>query len=450
MKWFGKQHTTPVLLAVISTIIYGYFAFFLDRSEFPKLFGLFALLFIAYYLILSHKTHDLKLLLGVGIVSRLVFSIATPNLSQDFYRFIWDGESLLQGINPYLFTPQQLVQAKAVTFEFWPVLYHNMGELSATHFSNYPPINQFFFVIATWLGGSSLLGKIIVFRCILLSADIGILYFGRKLLIHFKKPPHLIFWFFLNPLVIIEGVGNLHFESVMIFFFVWAIYLLQQHKIKWGAILYALSISTKLIPLLFLPAFLRYYNWKKVVLFYGIIGSAVLLLFLPFFSLTFVQNYQETVGLWFSNFEFNASLYNLIKHLSSHYYEYPTWKLIREYGAISPILIATTLCCIALFNKQKSLQQWMQTALWILVTYFLFSTTVHPWYLIFVVFLSVFSSYKFGIIWSFMITLSYYAYSNPTFTESKTLLLLEYLIVIGYIIYEKLNFIKPKLAIPKK
>jgi hypothetical protein len=52
-------------------------------------------------------------------------------------------------------------------------------------------------------------------------------YFGGKLLANLGME---IFYFgIINPLVLIELTGNLHFEGVMLSFFVWGMYLLQQN-----------------------------------------------------------------------------------------------------------------------------------------------------------------------------------------------------------------------------
>ena len=105
-----------------------------------------------------------------------------------------------------------------------------MGKLSARNYSNYPPLNQFMFGLAALLGGSSLLATVVVMRLQLILADIGIYYFGRKLLKNMNRSPYLIFWYFLNPLVIIECTGNLHYEALMLFFFVLAFFLLSRKK----------------------------------------------------------------------------------------------------------------------------------------------------------------------------------------------------------------------------
>ena len=48
-----------------------------------------------------------------------------------------------------------------------------------------------------YFGGNNLLGAVVGLRLIIISADIGIYYFGRKLLKKLNRSPHLIFWYFL-------------------------------------------------------------------------------------------------------------------------------------------------------------------------------------------------------------------------------------------------------------
>jgi len=107
-----------------------------------------------------------------------------PNLSQDFYRFIWDGELVLSGINPYLQTPDAIMANGEILLSNAQELHNGMGSLSARHFSNYPPLNQLLFAFSAFLGGKSIMGSLIVMRSIIILADIGIYYFGKKLL-HF-------------------------------------------------------------------------------------------------------------------------------------------------------------------------------------------------------------------------------------------------------------------------
>jgi hypothetical protein len=71
---------------------------------------------------------------------------------------------------------------------------------------------------------------------------------------------------------------------------------------------------------------------------------------------------------------------------------------------------------------------------WLLTIYMIFSTVVHPWYLTPLVALSAFVNYRFALIWSALVPLSYYTYSQNPYSENYWLTGLEYIIVLGFLI----------------
>ncbi len=449
IKKTWEIHRIPLLLALGSLLLSLSFAYDLERENFLKLFGLYTGLFFLLYKLIQLQKWNFKFLLTVGLLLRLVWLFAEPNLSQDFYRFIWDGQLIKNGINPFLYTPDQIMEWGNIPIANHKSLYQGMGELSAKHFSNYPPLNQLIFAIAAILGGKSTLATIVALRVQIILADIGVFYFGRKLLGSLGKDPSLIFWYFLNPLVIIELTGNLHFEGVMLFFFVWSLFLLFQKKWIAGAPIYALSIMTKLVPILFLPLFLRFFGFKKSIGFYFLIGVSCLVLLLPFYDSAFINNYSETVGLWFSNFEFNAGIYNVVKYIAITFLDGKPWLLVKTYGKIMAISVICFALLFTFFRKNENFDTLLKSMLWVLFAYLVLSSTVHPWYLIFLLTLSIFTKYKFPILWTLMVILSYWAYSNPEYKENLWLVGIEYFAVFGLLIYElttnstkKLDFFK--------
>ncbi len=454
-----------VLLTFISIILYFFFAYFLERTEFNKLILLWFSLFSCFYLLMKSNTISFKNLVGISIIFRLIFLFSTPNLSQDFYRFIWDGRMILEGINPYLSLPETYIQQGVTPITEASNLYAGMGEMNGSHYTNYPPINQLCFFIAAIFSSKSIFGSIIVLRLIIILADLGTLYFGKRLLERLNLPIKNIFWYILNPFIIIEMTGNLHFEPVMLFFLIWGLYKLHQQKWIFSAILIACSVSVKLIPLLFLPLFFQWFTkpntyinqsnkmiWKgfkvvpknflKLVSFYLIILLTITLLFLPFYSSELISNYSNSVGLWFGKFEFNASVYYVFREIGFY---------IRGYNEISIIskitLIATVIFLFKMtFQRQnKTVIQLITTMLFVLSFYYFTSTTIHPWYLATPIILSVFTKYKFPIVWSFVIILSYQAYSNLPWKENLWFVALEYFIVFGYLIYELKKTIVKKM-----
>ncbi|MFT4830669.1 MAG: alpha-1,6-mannosyltransferase [Psychroserpens sp.] len=449
MSSYWKLHKFPMFMVLISIGFYASFSYDLDRSDFIKLITLSLGLFFLCYKIIQFEKWNFKFLLVAGILFRLVFFIATPNLSQDFYRFIWDGELVSHGLNPYLYTPDELIAQGNLVIANAQELHLGMGELSAKHFSNYPPLNQLLFSIAAALGGKSILGGIMAMRVIIICADLGILYFGRKLLKHLNRSSHLIFWYFLNPLVIIELTGNLHFEGVMIFLFLASVYLLAKNKWRWSAVLYSLSILTKLVPLLFLPLFLKHFDIKKSLLFYSLIGVTTIVFTLPFFSMEFITHYSATLSLWFSNFEFNASTYNIIKSIGLQL-DVPAFKMIKIFGKIMPFIIVILVLVFTFLRDNKNISTLITSMLWILSAYYFLATTVHPWYIIFLVILAIFTEFRFPLVWSLTAILSYWAYSNGQFEENLLILSIEYILVYGFLAYELINLNNKNLLFCKK
>ena len=149
MKALWKYHKIPFLFFIVSSLLYLWFAYAIVRTNTIQLLFAYVLLFAFAYKIISSSEFNsskFKLLVVFSIIFRLLFLFAIPNLSQDFYRFIWDGRMILEGFNPYLYTPDSFMGSGKFPVAQGQELYNGMGELSASHYTNYPPINQVLFL----------------------------------------------------------------------------------------------------------------------------------------------------------------------------------------------------------------------------------------------------------------------------------------------------------------
>lgn len=438
-------------------MFYAVFAYDLERTDTVKLISLYTALFFLYYKVLQFEKRNLKLLLCFGIFSRLVFVVAIPNLSQDFYRFLWDGQLIYNGINPYLFAPDELMPNLSLLFTTSHQLYDGMGPLSASHYSNYPPISQFFYYLSSYFGQQNILGSVLFLRCCIILADMGTLFFAQKILTHFGQEKHKAYWYFLNPFICIELTGNLHFEGIMLFLFCLALYLLLKRKWVGSAMAIGLSIATKLIPLMLLPVLFRWladvtpksispekrrgfpyyglvlWDYLKPQTYYSLTLIVIIATFIPFFSFELTQNYLETIGLWFRNFEFNASFYYLIREIG---FIYKGYNIIELAGLKMAVVVVVAILMISYLRKNEKPEIAMSSLLFAMTFYLAFTTTVHPWYVATPLLLCVFTNYKFPVVWSFIVVLSYVAYAHPNFEENPWIIALEYLVLYSCFVKE--------------
>ncbi len=464
---FLKLYKFPILLALSCAAFYFSFAFGLDRSDFFRLIGLYGAVFFLSFKLIQLQKHNFWFLTGAALVFRLIFIFALPMLSQDYFRFIWDGRLIASGWNPYEYIPTELIKLPDFDISQSEDLLTGMGSLSAGHYSNYPPLNQLIFALSGWLASTSIPGSAIIFRLVIILADVGTLIFGRKLLKSLQLPEHQIFWYILNPFIIIELTGNLHFEAVMVFLLVFSLYLLHKGNWIWSAVVLGLSVSIKLLPLLFLPLFFKYFSrtsiglsltksnshpersrridgLKKLFLYYIVCISTVGISFLPFYSAEVISNFMNSVGLWFGKFEFNASIYYIIRWIG---FQVKGYNIIETVGKILPLMTILVILGLTFFRKYQNTKQLLTNMLFAVTAYLFLSTTVHPWYLAIPLMLSIFTNFRYMIIWTAVVMLSYYTYSNPAFQENLWLITLEYLVLFGFLIKELLNNRKQAITV---
>lgn len=434
MKLNIKSTVISSLTLVLSMFLYLLIGYFLERTESGSLLISFSLLFLGFMILMYQRITPLLILI-IGLTFRLIFIISLPELSQDFNRFIWDGNLQIIGTNPYLFKPNYLINTNEL-FYLSSDLFHGMGELSNSNFSNYPPISQWMFLAASYLGENNIFYSVIYLRIFIIFFELCIFYISYQILNILKLPLNRIGWYFLNPLVIIELTGNLHGEGVMMFFFLLGILFLQKNKNVQSSIMMALSVGSKLLTLILIPVFFKKLGIKKYIQYCLLTVFVFLLLWIPYLDHNFSSNYIQTIKLWFNNFEFNASIYYIIREFGFYYKGY---NIIQTFGKILPFILMFIICYFSLFQKNNTLKRILKSQLLLLTVYFFFATTVHPWYIISLVALCIFTPCFYPIVWSATVFFSYSSYTSNGFQENTVLILLEYIIVFSLFLYEMIT-----------
>ena len=158
-------------------------AYLFQRHEFATLFAAYAVSFLAYLMALKQtkNENDLDFFLKIAIILRGGILFAFPNLSDDIYRFIWDGHLVALGENPFSHLPRYYFDNQLFKDVLTPELFSKLN--SPNYFSVYPSVCQGVFFMAVSIFPKSIFGATIVIKSFLFLCEIGTLFLLKKLAI---------------------------------------------------------------------------------------------------------------------------------------------------------------------------------------------------------------------------------------------------------------------------
>lgn len=407
------------------TIFLGYFAERADFLPFISAYGTFFGLYVWLIFFKKNKSQaEIRWFVGLGIALRVLLLFSIPNLSDDFYRFLWDGRLTAAGFHPFAHLPSYFIENQIFPKGITPELFGKLN--SPNYFTVYPPVCQAIFASAAWLSPTSEMGGVFVMKLFLLACEVGTIRLLTQNNQSFGGIIPIIYA--LNPLIIIEITGNCHFEGVMIFFLIAGLRALEKNKVKQAGLWWALATASKLLPLMFLPIVWRWLGWRKGLIFSAVVGGTCLILFAPLIRV--LPNILSSLDLYFRQFQFNASFYYLFRAAGFWLKGYDVGEFLGPF--LGGVTLAGVLV-IAWKSKNKTLSE---TLLFALMLQLSLSATVHPWYATAPLALGLFTGWRFPIVWTGVVTLSYSHYAGGFFQENYWLIVLEYSVLWGVLLWE--------------
>ncbi len=411
----SKKWTVYICSALL-IVVMAYLGHEVERTRHLTLISGYTIAF-ALYMYLYRQLNDCRAGLVLAIICRMAMLGSLPLLSEDVYRFLWDGNLVLLSENPYTSTPEQLHES----FRHLPIvaeLYPHLN--SPTYYSVYPPFSQVFFIIAVWLG-NSLQAQIEWLRLILILGECATFYLLLLLCRQYTIPNKRILLYALNPLIILEISANFHFEGLVLLTVLAAIYQLKRQAVAEASGLMAVAAGLKLLPIILLPQQFFSLSAKQKLNFTSIFILSALLIFSPLLLTGFSGGFTESLGLYFQKFEMNGSIYLLLRTVG---FWLAGFNIIAYLGVF--LALAVFLSIMIYSYKYRSNQNFPLHAMWITTIFLLGSTTVHPWYIVPIIGYSIFSAYRYAILWSFLILLTYLQYTPDGFVELTWVMAVEY------------------------
>ena len=436
-----RPSVSQLLALLLSAAAYAALAYATPRPQFGQLLGLLAVALAAYAWLLRTRL-PLRWGLGAALAFRLLWLPAQPALSDDVYRFRWDGVLVAHGVSPFRYRPDELIADgarralpdAAARARVLPGLQQLYRQLNSPHYySVYPPVCQAIFGAGAWLFPSSERGFVVSLRVAVLLAEAGTAWLLLALLPALGWPAARALRYLLHPLVIVELSGNLHFEALAICFVLLAIWGLQRQQWARAAGALGLAAAAKLLPLVALPLLVRRLGWRRFALFSAVVAGTLLALFAPFISAELVVHISRSIALYFRSFEFNASVYYVLRAVGYRLTGY------NEIARLGPALAgAAGLFGLGLaWRERRPALVTLPAALLLLLTgYYALATTVHPWYLAPLIALAPLTRFRYPLVWGGVAVLSYAAYRSAAYTENLGLVALEYAVVYTTLVWE--------------
>jgi len=405
-----------------------YLGYWVERSQILPLFLAYGAFFAAYsWILFRHAMDDRRFYVGLGIALRVVLLFSIPSLSDDFYRFLWDGRLAAQGVHPFAHPPVFFMENPSKLVGIGPELFQKLN--SPEYHTVYPPVCQAVFWFAAKLFPESISGGVFVLKLFLFACELGTL----AVLATVGKNLDAVVAYALNPLILLEITGNCHFEGAMLCFLLGGIAALGRGRTGLAALFWSLSTASKLVPLMFLPIVWAHLGWRTGLRFMALFAVFCAALFLPLLDLDVLANMAGSLNLYFRQFAFNASGYYALRAVGKALVP-PTADMGRTLGPILGVAVLVGVLVLAFWKRKKEdldpIRFFYQKLLLASTLYLALATTVHPWYVALPLGLGLLTSWRFPIIWTCAAFLSYSHYVGGGFQENYGLIALEYALVV--------------------
>ena len=349
------------------------------------------------------------LFLVIKILSINILPIGTD----DYYRYLWDGKVMTNGINPFEFAPNSSelnhlnsdLLPEAVTFKHLKTIYF--------------PFSQAAFAVAYFISMESIIGLKIILILTDLLITIGLFYLLRKFNINVK----FALIYILSPLIFFQFFIDAHIDLVGIMFFLFALYYFKDKKFI-SALLLGASLAVKPTFLITLPIFFFYEKEFRQKIIWAIIP--LLFLAVTFIPFAFGANPFDSLMNFTQHWVFNGAGFNFLAIFLEGNLNIRITLLI---------IFVIFYFFILLFNRDI-----LSAIYYSLFILFLLSPVVHPWYVTWLIIPLILNFRMSGVVLLSSVTLSFYTVmiyqQTGLWQEYNWVIIIEYIPVIAFLYYE--------------
>jgi len=309
---------------------------------------------------------EMAAIYALAILFQSILIFTRPTLSDDMYRYIWDGRVQSQGISPYQYPPQ----APELAFLRDTEVYPSINRKDAV--TIYPPAAEAAYALlwrlwpdnVRWFQAASAAG------CLLAGM------FLAGLLNDLGRPTSRLVIYLWSPLLAFETAHAAHIDGLVLPFLIGAWWAQVRHRDGLVGFLLGVATAMKLYPVLLLPILWRSRHpqgrWRMPLAFVASLG----LFYLPYL----LGNGSQVLGFLPKYFRENFNISPLVSSLD---------KFLKWIGLdtsnnllVLAIFILIIIYCWVVIKPAPDAETALRRCIWPIGTITLLSQNLFSWYML--------------------------------------------------------------------
>lgn len=358
---------------------------------------------------------------ATALMMRLVYSSSNFIQETDPYRYIWDGQAVIQGINPYEHSPQEAVDNNFKPAINKPVVQEIFRKINHQGVKTiYPPLAQGLFFLSQWITPWTTTAwkwMVVLADCAVIGLLIAI--FGR-----IGLPKAWVIVYAWSPLVIKEFSNSAHLDVFALLMLSLMMYALVRGWQRRAYIALAGAVLIKLFAIVLLPLLIiwRFNDQKKLLpRNFFIFFSILILSYLSFLGAgTFLT---EGLSRFLTEWQTNEGFFGLIRWTISFLSFDEKFQMLTS-RIISAGLFGVGLAVV--FNwlrKKNDIQSLMKAIAITLAILFFLLPTGNPWYYTWVLLFTPFLPLRALVLFSVLV-FAYYLDFYFTYHDARSMFVL--------------------------
>lgn len=193
------------------------------------------------------RRRDVAIVLAVALAARLLVAFDSPTLSDDAYRFVWDGRVQAAGINPYSYAPASPALVRLRDFSIFTELNRPFVE------TLYPPLDQLAFLAVNRVAGES----VVAVKLAWLALEAGVVALLLVALRRTGASPGRVALYAWHPLAVVEIAGSGHPEPLVLVPMLAALLLWDRGRSAAAGMALACAALARFVPVVLGPFMVR-------------------------------------------------------------------------------------------------------------------------------------------------------------------------------------------------